>query len=88
MVAAFATFAAFYVVNMVRVNVFLPELAGRADWQNMMQRFRESGSASLRSFVNAAYVTGAPLKIGVASLIGAVMGLIGGTMGRLVDRDV
>ena len=86
-IVAFGTFCAFYLVNMVRVNLFLPDLTARADWQNMMQRFRESGAASLRWFVNTVYLTGAPFKIGAASLIGAAMGLVGGTMSRLVDDD-
>ena len=81
---AFGTFCAFYLMNMVRVNLFLPELTGRADWQNMMQRFRDSGAASLRPFVNTVYLTGAPLKIGAASVIGVAMGLIGGTLSRMV----
>ena len=65
------------------MNLFLAELTGRADWQNMMQRFRASEFDSLRLFVNLEYLKGAPFKIGVASVIGAVMGLIGGTIGRL-----
>ena len=82
-VVAFGTFCVFYLLNLVRVNLFLAELTGRADWQNMMQRFRASNSDSLRSFINVDYVKGAPFKIGVASVIGAVMGLVGGTVGRL-----
>jgi hypothetical protein len=82
-VVAFGTFCVFYVLNLVRVNLFLADLTGRADWQNMMQRFRASDFDSLRSFINVDYLKGAPFKIGVASVIGAVMGLVGGTVGRL-----
>jgi ABC-type multidrug transport system fused ATPase/permease subunit len=82
-VVAFGTFCVFYVFNLLRVNLFLAELTGRTDWQNMMQRFRASGFHSLRVFVNIDYLKGAPFKIGVASVIGAVMGLVGGTLGRL-----
>ena len=82
LVVAFATFCVFYVFNLLRVNVFLAELTGRADWQNMMQRFRASGFDSLRAFVNIDYLKGAPFKIAVASFIGAVMGLVGGVVGR------
>jgi hypothetical protein len=82
-VVAIGTFCVFYVLNLVRVNLFLVELTGRADWQNMMQRFRASEFDNLRSFVNVDYLKGAPFKIGVASVIGAVMGLVGGTIGRL-----
>jgi hypothetical protein len=82
-VVAFGTFSMFYVLNLLRVNLFLAELTARADWQNMMQRFRASEFDSLRLFINVDYVKGAPFKIGVASVIGAVMGLIGGTIGRV-----
>jgi hypothetical protein len=83
LVVAFGTFCLFYVLNLVRVNLFLGELTGRADWQNMVQRFRASGFDSLRLFINVDYLKGAPFKIGVASVIGAAMGLVGGTVGRL-----
>ena len=82
-VVAFGTFCAFYGLNLLRVNLFLAELTGRTDWQNMMQRFRASEFDSLRVFVNMEYLKGAPFKIGVASVIGAVVGLVGGTIGRL-----
>ena len=82
-VVAFGTFCIFYVLNLLRVNLFLAELTGRADWQSMMQRFRASEFDSLRLFVNVDYLKGAPFKVGVASVIGALMGLVGGTIGRL-----
>jgi hypothetical protein len=82
LVVAFGTFSVFYCMNLIRVNLFLDDLTGRADWQNMVQRFRASGYDSLRLFVNVTSVQGAPLKIGVASAIGAVMGLIGGAIGQ------
>jgi uncharacterized membrane protein (DUF485 family) len=83
LVVAFGTFSVFYVLNLLRVNLFLGELTERADWQNMMRRFRASDLASLRVFVNVEYLRGAPFKIGIASAIGAIMGLAGGTIGRL-----
>jgi ABC-type multidrug transport system fused ATPase/permease subunit len=85
-VVAFGTFCVFYVFNLLRVNLFLAELTARADWQNMMQRFQASGFDSLRLFVNLDYLRGAPFKIGVASIIGAVLGLAGGTVGRLLSN--
>jgi hypothetical protein len=80
---AFVTFCIYDLLVVVRVNLFLDELTGRADWQNLMAQFRASGYESLRAFVNVENVKGAPLKIGVASAIGAVMGVIGGALGRL-----
>ena len=84
-VVAFGTFCVFYVLNLLRVNLFLEELTGRADWQDMVRRFRASGSDSLRVFVNVEYLKGAPFKIGVASVIGTILGLVGGTIGRLTS---
>jgi hypothetical protein len=84
-VVAFGTFCIFYVLNLLRVNLFLAELTGRADWQSMMQRFRASEFASLRLFINVDYLRGAPFKVGAASVVGAVMGFIGGIIGRLTS---
>jgi hypothetical protein len=80
-IVAFGTFCIFDVLNLVRVNAFLAELTGRPDWQSMMQRFRGSGSDSLRVFVTLDYLKDAPIKIGAASTIGAIVGAIGGAIG-------
>ena len=82
-VVAFATFCVYYVAIVLRVNVLLYQLADRLDWQNMMARFHASGYSSLRLFVNIDYLKGAPLKVGFASAIGALMGLLGGILGRM-----
>jgi len=82
-VVAFATFCVFDLLNLVRVNLFLDQLTGRADWQSMMARFRASEFDSLRTFVTLDYIKDAPLKIGTASVIGAFMGAVGGSLGRL-----
>jgi len=47
------------------VNLFLNELTGRADWQNMMMRFQVSDIDSLGLFVNLDYLRGAPPELGV-----------------------
>jgi hypothetical protein len=86
MLVAFATFCVFDLLVILRVNLFLGELTGRADWQNMIGRFQASGFDSLRTFVNVDYIKGAPLKIGVASAIGACMGVVGGIIGSLPIR--
>jgi hypothetical protein len=82
-VVAFATFFVYNLLVILRVNLFLDELTRRSDWENLMVRFQTSGYQSLRTFVNVENVKGAPLKVGVASCIGAVMGLVGGVVGRL-----
>ena len=84
---AFATFCMFDLLVILRVNVFLNELSGRADWQNLMHRYRASNVDSLRWFVNRQYILGSPLKIGVACIIGAAMGAIGGSFGLTFRRD-
>lgn len=85
---AFATFCAYDLLILVRVNVFLNELTARADWQNLMMRFRASDFDSLRLFVNFDYLTGAPLKLGVSCAIGAAVGTIGGMLGQLTYKRI
>lgn len=88
MLVAFATFCMFDLLVILRVNLFLSELTGRADWQNMMGRFQASGFDSLRLFINLDYIKGAPLKISTASGIGTFMGIIGGSLGRMYRPTV
>jgi hypothetical protein len=85
---AFVTFVVFDLMVILRVNLFLKSLTDRLDWQNLMQRFRASGSESLRSYINYHYVTGAPFKILVATGIGAVSGVIGGFLGNSLQRPL
>jgi hypothetical protein len=49
----------------------------------MVLRYRESGFDSLRVFVNLDYLKGAPFKLGVSCVIGAIMGSIGGMLTRV-----
>ncbi len=83
---AFGTFCIFVVINFLRVNVFLDQLTGRPDWQNMMGRFRASGSDNLRLFINLDYLRGTPLKVGFFTALGGIMGTIAGSVGRLSRR--
>jgi hypothetical protein len=85
---AFATFVAFDLLILVRVNLFLHELTGRTDWQDMMIRFRANDIYSLRLFVNLTYLIAAPLKLGVSCAIGAIMGIIGGFVGHLTHSRI
>jgi hypothetical protein len=87
-VIAFATFVMFNLIAMLRVNVFLYELAGREDWQNMMMRFRQSGSESLRLFVNLDYAKQTPLKLAAFCAIGGLTGMLGGSLGQLMDGRI
>ena len=75
---AFVTFTVFWLFNLFRVNLFLDIVRARDDWQNLLIRYRASGFENFRTYVNYEYLTGAPLKILVPSMIGAVVGSIGG----------
>ena len=81
---ALVTFSVLDVMVIVRANLFLEELSLRHDWRTLMARFPASGYDSLRAYINMHYLSEAPFKIFVASVIGAVMGLAGGTLARLI----
>jgi hypothetical protein len=83
---ALVSFTVLSMMNLVRVNLFLDDIAGRLDWQNMMARFQTSGFDNLRAFVNYDYLSGAWFKVLVASVIGGMTGLVGGLVGRLRSR--
>lgn len=75
---AVGTLTTFSALNFVRVNVFLDQLVGRADWQRLVETFQRSGSTSLRAFVNLVYLRGEPVVIGLAVVIGSAVGLMAG----------
>jgi hypothetical protein len=85
---AFVAFVVFDLAVLLRVNLFLDTLSQRSDWQNLMARFRASGFESLRAYANYEYVSGPPVHILVASIIGAVTGLVGGVFGSLSRRKM
>ncbi len=80
---AFATLVVFYLLVLLRVNLFLNQLTGRADWQDMTRRFEASGVGGLRLFVNLDYAKGAPFKLAACCAISVCMGVVGGIAGRL-----
>ena len=84
---ACVTFVVFTIAVIGRVNLFLDLTSQRPDWQNLVARFPASGFGSLRTYANYVYLIGAPFKILVASLIGALTGLIGGSLGSLGRRE-
>jgi hypothetical protein len=86
-VFAFATFAIFWIANIVRVNLFLDMLREWPGWQQtVVARYRESGFESFRFFTNYEYLVDAPLKIAVPTIIGALLASIGGLAGMLGHR--
>ena len=87
-VFAFATFAIFWMANIVRVNLFLDLLREWPGWQqSVVARYSESGSKSFRAFTNYEYLVDAPLKIAVPTVIGGLLALIGGLVGSLGRRE-
>ena len=87
-VFAFATFATFWIANIVRVNLFLDVLREWPGWQQtVVARYRESGFESFRAFTNYEYLKDAPLKIAVPTAIGAMLASIGGLAGMFGRRS-
>ena len=82
-IAAFATFVVFDLFAIVRANLFLNILTQRADWQNLTANYPGPTSGSFRAYITRSYISGAPFKIFVATLIGVATGLIGGGLARL-----
>ena len=82
------TFAVYTLAVILRVNLFLDVMTGRPDWQNLMGRFRAGGFNALRGYINYEYVTGAPFKILVATMIGVVTATVGGLLGFLGRRKI
>jgi hypothetical protein len=79
---AFITFMVFVAARLITLNLSLDITSQRLDWQNLVLRYQASGFQSLRAYANYEYITGAPLKILVATTIGAGMGFVGGLCGR------
>jgi hypothetical protein len=85
---ALATFVVFDLTVILRANLFLETLSGRSDWQNLMAGFQASRFQSLRWYANYVYLTDAPVKILVATSIGAITGLVGVFIGSLGRREM
>jgi hypothetical protein len=77
-VIGFATFAVFWAVNIVRVNLFLDWLRDWPGWQTVVARFNVSGFESFRAFTNYEYLMDAPLKLSVPTALAATLALLGG----------
>ena len=86
-VLAASTFVMFWVMNIIRVNIFLDVLREWPGWQMVVARYRESGFESFRAFTNYDYLKDAPLKIAVPTVIGALLGTLGGLTGRRHHRQ-
>jgi hypothetical protein len=85
-VTGFATFAVFWLANVIRVNLFLDLLRDWPGWETVVARYRVSGFESFRAFTNYEYLLDAPLKLSVPTVLGATLALIGGLVTTL-NRD-
>jgi hypothetical protein len=85
---ACVTFVVYDLAQFVRVNMFFDAIRQRPDWRHVIAQFEKSEFQSLRSYVNYAGLTSAPLKILAATTIGACMGAIGGVVASLTRRDL
>lgn len=86
-ILACSTFVTFWIMNIIRVNIFLDVLREWSGWQSVVARYRASGYDSFRVFTNVDYLEDAPLKIAVPTAIGAMLAAIGGLAGRHRHRQ-
>ena len=81
-VIAFATFLVFWILNFVRVHVFLDTLYTSPDWQTtVVARYHVSGFETFRGYVIYEYLMDAPLKLAAPTVIGVVLASVGGVAG-------
>ncbi len=85
-IVALVTFVVFDLAVILRVNLFLEVIKYRDDWQNLVANFPASGFESFRAYVNYVYITGSPVKILVATVIGTGCGAIGGVVASLTPQ--
>ena len=78
-----ATMAVAYVSSILRVNLFLDQIRDRADWVNLMARFRASDFHSLRAYVNYEYVGSLPVLLALGAGAGGCCGAVSGVIRRL-----
>ena len=82
-----ATMTVFHLAAIIRVNLFLDQIRGRDDWQNLVARFHASGFTSLRAYANYTYISGTPIALALGAAAGAVSGALGGAMSGLLRRS-
>jgi hypothetical protein len=81
-----ATMAVAYVSSIVRVNLFLDQIRDRADWVNLVSRFRASEFHSLRAYANHEYLGSLPSLLALGAVAGGCCGALGGAL-RRAARD-
>ena len=82
-VVAAMTHMVFYLIALLRVNLFLDTISQRPDWQTLIRTFQGSGFESFRAFVNYSYAQQFVPKLVVSITIGAITGAFGGAAGKL-----
>jgi hypothetical protein len=80
---ALISFTVLTVVVVARMNLSLDTIVERPDWRNMVATYPQSGFDSFRAYANYVYLTGAPFKLLVASMIGLASGSMGGVVAAM-----
>ena len=73
-----ATMLVFDAAAIVRINVFLDAIRHRADWQNLLVRYQQSGFQSLRAYANYEYAALTPTVVALGTMAGAISGMVAG----------
>lgn len=78
-----ATMAVVHISSTLRVNLFLDQIQDRADWVNLMARYRASVFHSLRAYANYEYLGSLPALLALGAVAGGCCGAVGGAIRRL-----
>jgi hypothetical protein len=78
-----ATMAVIYVSSILRINLFLEQISNRADWVNLMARYRASDFHSLRAYANYEYLGSLPVLLALGAVAGGCCGLLGATIRQI-----
>jgi len=81
---ALMTFVIFHAAQFIRINLFLEAITARLDWRDLGSTYHASGFESLRAYANYFYLREAPFKLFAFSMFGAVIGLVGGIVGKAI----
>jgi len=77
-----ATMAVVHISSTLRVNLFLDQIQDRADWANLMARYRASDFHSLRAYANYEYLGSLPVLLALGAVAGGCCGALGGAIRR------
>ena len=82
------THIAFYLITLIRVNLFLDTMSERPDWRNLVATFQSSGFDSFRMHVNYSYAQQFVPKLVVSIIICSITGGLGALVCKLSHASV